>query len=96
MAEARRNLRKVRAFSESEVDDELRVIADSVAEERTTAGSAKFYEVRSSRYVCLTRGSMPLQIFYKANIKRTIAASSLFSLNQISGSELAQPSCLGP
>ena len=66
--EARNNLRKLRGCSDTQVDDELRVMIMCEENERALTAEVKFWH-----------------LFNQENLKRTITAGSLFSLNQISG-----------
>lgn len=66
--EARINLRKLRAFDDSLVDDELRVMKQAHDSE-----------------VALTSGVSVLDLFKRKNIKRTLVAGSMYSVNQVSG-----------
>ncbi|KAK9328501.1 general substrate transporter [Lipomyces starkeyi] len=68
LEQARHNLRKLRGFSDEEVDEELELIKQSEMAEREIGKDAKFWE-----------------LFNRQNLKRTLAASSLFSMNQVSG-----------
>ncbi|KAK9371606.1 general substrate transporter [Lipomyces chichibuensis] len=65
---ARHSLRKLRGFSDEEVDKELEQIKRSELAEREIGKDAKFWE-----------------LFNRQNLKRTLTASSLFSMNQVSG-----------
>ncbi|KAK9244828.1 general substrate transporter [Lipomyces tetrasporus] len=66
--QARANLRKLRGFSDEEVDQELELIKRSELAEREVGKDAKFWE-----------------LFNRQNLKRTLTASSFFSMNQVSG-----------
>ncbi|KXG51181.1 Major facilitator superfamily domain, general substrate transporter [Penicillium griseofulvum] len=66
--EARRSLRKLRGSSDTEVEDELRLMKLSEENERELHAQNKFWH-----------------IFQRQHLKRTLAAGSFFSLNQISG-----------
>lgn len=66
--EARANLRKLRAFDDTLVDDELRVMRQAHDSE-----------------VALTAGVSFFDLFKRKNIKRTLVAGSMFSVNQVSG-----------
>ncbi|KAK9236979.1 general substrate transporter [Lipomyces kononenkoae] len=66
--EARHNLRKLRGYSDEEVEQELQLIERSELSEREIGKDAKFSE-----------------LFNRQNLKRTVTASSLLSMNQVSG-----------
>ncbi|KAL6248662.1 hypothetical protein RBB50_004917 [Rhinocladiella similis] len=66
--EARANLRKIRAYGDVLVEDELRVMKLALHEERE-----------------LTSGTKVTDLFTGANIKRTLVAGSMYSVNQVSG-----------
>jgi hypothetical protein len=66
--EARRSLRRLRGSSDTEVEDELRLMKLSEENERELHAQNKFWH-----------------IFQRQHLKRTLAAGSFFSLNQISG-----------
>ncbi|KAJ9132589.1 Major facilitator superfamily domain, general substrate transporter [Pleurostoma richardsiae] len=68
LEEARRTLRKLRRFSDEEVDGELAVM------QRDQEGE-----------MALTAGVRLWDIFARKQLRRTITAGSLFSMNQISG-----------
>ena len=67
-AEARHNLRKIRAYSDALVEDELRVM-----------------KVAHEKELSLTRGVRVYDLFTGGNLKRTLVAGSMYSVNQISG-----------
>jgi sugar porter (SP) family MFS transporter len=66
--EARASLRKLRAFDDALVDDELRVMKQAHDSE-----------------VSLTAGVSFFDLFKRKNIKRTLIAGSMYSVNQVSG-----------
>ncbi|KAK9364970.1 general substrate transporter [Lipomyces kononenkoae] len=68
LEQARHNLRKLRGYSDKEVDEELALIQQSELAEREIGKDAKFWE-----------------LFNRHNFKRTLTASSLLSMNQVSG-----------
>ncbi|KAK9350558.1 general substrate transporter [Lipomyces doorenjongii] len=68
LEDARKSLRKLRAYSDEMVDNELELIKETERAEREIGQDAKFWE-----------------LFYRGNIRRTLTASSLFSMNQVSG-----------
>ncbi|KAK9328069.1 general substrate transporter [Lipomyces starkeyi] len=68
LEQARHSLRKLRGFSDEEVDEELELVRRSEMAEREIGKDANFWE-----------------LFNRQNLKRTLAASSLFSMNQVSG-----------
>ncbi|KAK9384296.1 hypothetical protein V1515DRAFT_618163 [Lipomyces mesembrius] len=69
LEDARKSLRKLRAYSDEMVDNELELIKETERAERELGQGAKFWELK----------------FYRGNIKRTLTVSSLFSMNQVSG-----------
>ncbi|OJJ38523.1 hypothetical protein ASPWEDRAFT_36172 [Aspergillus wentii DTO 134E9] len=62
------NLRKLRGFSDSQVEDELRLMERCENNRREENSDVQFWD-----------------IFQRKNLKRTLTASSFYSLNQVSG-----------
>jgi sugar porter (SP) family MFS transporter len=67
-ADARNNLRKLRAFDDSLVDSELRVMQSAYEDEARLSEGVTFFD-----------------LFSRKNIKRTLVAGSMYSVNQCSG-----------